>query len=683
MHRILLAAGLLALWSAASAATLVDIATDDTDMINGEDSEPSIAVDPSNPLNISVVAFSSLLGGWTTGNNALVWQSAAGGASWQPHALIPPPAAGRSGPEDQKIAYDSSGNLFVAVLVTNTQNQQKEAYIYRTEGPSSTTLTVGARYGINGQPDQPHLDVDKVPGSHCLGTLYSPWLDRGVQPHQSNVAWSSDQGQHMNNVAVGVTTCGNQSCDNATTRIALAPDGTAYVVYKQRQGLIPGTAPGLESAAFVVQRSDNCGRSWDALGNSPVTVHPTDTVQTFFATDWGAGRNQARAEASDAWIAVDPSGGDVYVAHVSVDDSTFGQIYVARSTDKGTTWAETRVTDFTRHSAYPEIAVANNGTIGVLYIDYIVPPGKLDVSFRHRFARSFDKGLHWTDQTLQEMDPLMPMLQVGNEKTKVVLWSDLAHPFDPPLWGDYEGLTAVGTTFSGVFTGAAYPPMRTQAQPDPIFFTEAATGPATLRVKKIVVPGNDPSRFDLKVDGTVRFPGAQNNGTMAIVLESGTHTVSESPVSSEYSTRFQGACAPSGMVTLVPGDDKTCTVVNFHGSGAFLTVQTILQPASDFGRFDISVDGALLLPSAGNGDSTGEIPLPPGTHSVEEEPDANTDGSLYRTSFQGACAPDGTVRLAPGDHKTCTITNRTCQPRTCQRGFHWCGCDEGCQRFCF
>jgi hypothetical protein len=454
VNRAALAAFLLALCQAASAANLIDIANDTTDPDNWPDAEPSIAVDPNNPRNISVVTISSDPFAWLGGRNAIVWQSKDGGATWVPSQILPPPPANSTGqPGDHNIAYDSSGRLFVTLLVTNVQN---EDFIYRPVLGSADLMPGMPPYG----DDDPHLDIDKVSGSHCFGTLYSPWLNTHVNPWRSNVALSSVQGNTINNVAVGATTF-----DNSTTRIALAPDGKAYVVYKLRQGLIAGTAPGLENAAFVVHRSDDCGQTWNALPNSPITVHPTATVQTFFATDWGAGKNMARAKASDAWIAVDRRSGDVYVAHVSVDASSFGQIYVARSPDNGQTWAETRVTDGTSHSAYPEIAVADNGTIGVLYIDFTVPPGKADASFRHRFARSFDRGEHWTEQTLQIMDP--SMLSLG--KRPVVPWTDGL------LWGDYEGLTAVGNTFYGVFTGASIG--RTQAQPDPIFFTEAATMP--------------------------------------------------------------------------------------------------------------------------------------------------------------------------------------------------------------
>src|SRR6185503_11345802 len=133
-----------------------------------------------------------------------------------------------------------------------------------------------------------------------------------------------------------------------------------------------------------------------------------------------------------------------------------GQIFVARSTDGGSHWASKRVTDGTHDSAYPEIAVAATGAVGVLYIDF--DDAGTSTIFRHRFARSFNSGSTWSDQILQAMDP-GPI-------------SNAASGF---LWGDYEGLTAVGSMFYGVFTGASMG--RTTSQLDPIFFKELATLP--------------------------------------------------------------------------------------------------------------------------------------------------------------------------------------------------------------
>ncbi len=433
---------------AQTAATLVDIATDATDPFNSADNEPSIAVNPANPLEIAVVAFSGNWGVAPTGQrvNAPVWRSNDGGATWTKVNQIPQPAAGLAGPGDRKNAFNSAGLLFVAELGSGGGRQN---FVFRQTGAPNAPLTAGASYG----DDQPHLDVDRAAAGPCFNRVYSPWLNFNVGPERSTATNSANGGAAVTNVAAG-----NGAFPNRTTRLALGPNGRAYVVFKTREGLVGGEPLQVENAHFRVKRSDDCGATWNSLGAPGVSVHGAPAVQTFFTNQFGnpAKGLVARARSSDAWIAADPGDGDVYVSYVSKDASGFGQIYMARSTDQGATWTSTRVTDGKNHSAYPEVAVASNGTVGVLYIDFDDSGAR--TIFRHRFARSFDDGAAWSDQILQSMDP-----------------GTLSNAPPGFLWGDYEGLTAHGETFYGVFTGESIG--RAKRQLDPIFFKETAARP--------------------------------------------------------------------------------------------------------------------------------------------------------------------------------------------------------------
>jgi hypothetical protein len=418
-------------------ARITNVATDATDPFNLDDSEPSIAVNPTNPLQIVIVAFSE---NWGTGVSAPIWWSTNGGLTWTKLFIIPEPSAGLAGPNDQKVAFDRAGNLHIAELGVGGGAQD---FIFRQTGSITSALVAGATYG----DDQPHLDIDRTTGA-CGNQLYSPWLNTGVSQWRSTVSNSANRGVTMADVGVG----NNAAFPNRTSRIALAPNGRAFLIYKTREG---GAGVNFENVHFRVARSDDCGVTWAGLGAGGVSVHGASAVVTFFTNQFGnpAKGKVARARSSDAWIAVDPSDGDIYAAYVNRDGTGFGQIFLARSTDNGATWTNTRVSDGTHHSAYPEVAVAANGTVGVLYVDYDdAGPATL---FRHRFARSFNNGATWTDQILQTMDP-----------------TPLANARNGFLWGDYEGLTAVGNTFYGVFTGASTG--RTTPQLDPIFFAESA-----------------------------------------------------------------------------------------------------------------------------------------------------------------------------------------------------------------
>ena len=375
-----------ALSSASPPIKLVDVATASTDPSNLPDSEPSIAVNPKNPNEIAIVTFSE---GWGPASPAPIWRSTDGGATWTKVKQIPQPPTNDVGPGDQKIAFDAAGNLFVAELDFGDHD-----FVYRQTGGANDPLTPGASYG----DDQPHLDVDRESQGPCFNRVYSPWLDTNTFPGRSTVSFSTDSGVSLTSVAAG----GNSAFSNRTTRIALASDGKAYVIYKTREG---GTGGGFEDAHFRVSRSDDCGASWNGLGTNGVSIHGLSTVETFYTDSFGnANKGMVnRARSSDAWIAVAPASGAVYAAHVRKDSSGFGQIYVAASTDEGQTWNSSRVTDGTRHSAFPEIAVNINGVIGVMYIDF--DDSGVKTIFRHNFAVSSDGGGTWANEVLREHGP--------------------------------------------------------------------------------------------------------------------------------------------------------------------------------------------------------------------------------------------------------------------------------------
>jgi hypothetical protein len=204
-------------------ARQVNIATDATDTGNSGDTEPSIAVNPANPNEVVVVSFS---GNWTATQMAPVWKSSDGGLTWRRVPQIPQPQAGLSGPGDQKVAFDSTGRLHVAELGVNGGGTNFD-FIFRQTGANDAALTAGASFG----DDQPHLDVDQRTSGTCAGRLYSPWLNFGVANPRSMVANSVDRGVNITNVGAG----NNSTFPNRTSRIAIAPNGRVYLIYKTRE----------------------------------------------------------------------------------------------------------------------------------------------------------------------------------------------------------------------------------------------------------------------------------------------------------------------------------------------------------------------------------------------------------------------------------------------------------------
>src|SRR5262249_23659317 len=124
--------------------------------------------------------------------------------------------------------------------------------------------------------------------------------------------------------------------------------------------------------------------------------------------------------------------------------------------------------------------------------------------------------------------------------------------------------------------------------------------------------------------------------------------------------RFIGRdCQSDGTITLTAGDEAICTIVNVrHGTPppALLTVTKICVPADDGGRFNLTING-LTARDVPCGGKFGPVAVPPGQHQVGESAGTGTSLSDYTTTIGGACAPDGTVTLAPGELATCAITN--------------------------
>jgi Transposase/Regulator of chromosome condensation (RCC1) repeat len=107
----------------------------------------------------------------------------------------------------------------------------------------------------------------------------------------------------------------------------------------------------------------------------------------------------------------------------------------------------------------------------------------------------------------------------------------------------------------------------------------------------------------------------------------------------------------SGGMAIAAGSNFSLAV---RTSGALLTVNKILvHPDQNHLRlFDLRVDGVTVRANI-NAGSTGPLTVSPGNHTVSE----NTHLGSFGEVISGDCAADGTVNLAIGDHKICTITN--------------------------
>lgn len=209
------------------------------------------------------------------------------------------------------------------------------------------------------------------------------------------------------------------------------------------------------------------------------------------------------------------------------------------------------------------------------------------------------------------------------------------------------------------------------------------TSEATLHVIKHVV--NDDGGKEIATDFIMHVKAPGSSGPLADVvspatgaeapgtsyaLTSGTYVVSED-VHAGYAQSFSGDCDGNGNVTLISGTHKTCTITNDDiltktppppSAPESATLHVVKIVINDNGGKAV-VSDAVVHVTSGSGDVSGSpqagvaspgtsYALNAGTYMVSED-----FFSGYKVAIGGDCSASGAVVLAPGDDKTCTITN--------------------------
>ena len=118
---------------------------------------------------------------------------------------------------------------------------------------------------------------------------------------------------------------------------------------------------------------------------------------------------------------------------------------------------------------------------------------------------------------------------------------------------------------------------------------------------------------------------------------------------------FRAEYRPSDVAPYSPGSRTNKDTECFEAKVArpTLTVTKLCVPPGDPGRFDLVIDGATT--NVGCGGTIGPIEVSAGPHKIRES--AGSGLGDYTSVIGGACAADGSITLAAGDSKTCTITN--------------------------
>jgi hypothetical protein len=454
-----------------------------TDTAN--DGETSIAVNPLNPNEIIVSAFS---GGWGGGGNAVIYHTTNGGITWTRSATVPPPPGWPLGcPCDWAWDYGRNNELSAAILglspttcpipcgssplpsctfdvvaLTTTDPVQTALFNYfdPTGLPVQAQETNHLVAGSIGNADQPWLLVNQDPTNVNQDNVYVAYDDfnntDGVDGTDMRVAVS--YGTNPPNFTVDSQPGNAISGVNPGHRMANDPR-TGYMYSLFQRNTAGGADP--KTINYMLNRSTDGGATW-TLNGSPggiivATANSTQPTPKF-------GTVNALLGGVDH-AAVDPNTGDIYYVYGNRDAGTGNnRLAIRRIVSDGAGGVVVGAERFVNgqvQSAIPSVAVTDDGTVGVFYYSFDGFSSDDFPIFTAWLALSTDKGETFTSQRLLTF--LSSGKNVSTDNRQRVL-------------GDYMQMKALGNCFYGAFTGNGVPFGRPFANHDPIFF-KVTVGP--------------------------------------------------------------------------------------------------------------------------------------------------------------------------------------------------------------
>jgi hypothetical protein len=398
--------------------TVVNIIPNSSSGERNQDSEPSIAVNPANPLEIAATSFTPSPNAGS--QNSPIFFSSDGGNTWSLLDLI----AGTP-VRDQTVRFAStSGNLYGGVLWGPGGLSTINFDILRTNDFSG--LTQMTRLARRQNDDQPFIQSATVLSGPGAGRdrIYVGSNDHAPANVPATMDLSLDAANAAATTATFVIEGRTVVRDGFQTRPAIHDSGVIYALY---YALITGSS----NCDVVIVRDDNWATSatpFNALidsGDSRQGVRiVTGISNPFLSLFLGQQRT-----GGDLSIAVDPNNNaTVYVCWGDLQGSTY-TLHVRKSTDSGATWSGDLRT--ITNATNPALAINNKGRLGFLY----------------QLVNGTGTNQRW--QTMVELTHS----DFASITTHVLANTPATTPaktFDPYL-GDYLYMMAVGESFHGIF----------------------------------------------------------------------------------------------------------------------------------------------------------------------------------------------------------------------------------------
>jgi hypothetical protein len=426
--------------AAGAGVLVVNIIPQSLSAERNQDSEPMLAVNPTNANHIVATAFTP---DPAHGLSAPYYVSTDGGNTWGLNAVVP----GGEMTADITVAFSGAADkLYAGILRQDSPFPITRMNILRADDFSSNVpMTV---LDDRQQPDQPFTQAATVSSGADTGKerLYVGNNDFAASPQTATLDVSLDAGSAnpaIQSIRLEHRDTGGQ--DGPQVRTAVHSDGTVYSAFygwRAQTGDFQ-TNTLVVTADVVVTRDD----AWGAGGAAfQALVDPADNlpglrvaqgVQFRFSSTGTDDTGQQRLGGTLS-IAVDPraqQSGTVYIAWGADEADTGFTIHVRRSTNNGAAWSANDLLTLPR-ATNAALAVNSNGVLALLYqqLTGLGPGQRWDTHVQ----RSNDGGVNWVD--------IMLATTPSGEPKKA-----FPDGFDPYL-GDYIHMLAVGKDFYGIFS---------------------------------------------------------------------------------------------------------------------------------------------------------------------------------------------------------------------------------------
>ncbi|WP_298354923.1 Hint domain-containing protein [Rhodoblastus sp.] len=401
--------------------SIVDVIPASDSAETNQNSETSIAVNPGNPNQIVLGAFTGnfVRSGVTTD----FFDTTNGGATWADY--------GNLVTDDKTMAWLADGSKFLTSILTPTGDIQT----YSGTTTSAFQLTNNFAPANPDNLDQPWIRTG--PSNHIYVAYNNLNLYGVGNGGTASVNVSTNGGSTFTPVVIDKVGAGAGQ-DAPSVRTAVNGN-VVYAAFTRWNSVLDtnNTGETRYSAQIVVVRSDNGGAdSFGALGASGHGTVVAATISAFASDENGSLTLGQERTGGGLAIAVDPNNSNhVVVAYENAPGAINSgqlQLVVAESTDGGASWTTKFTTSTSVRSDLPAVSILSNGTIGFLYDSYNPSTNQLS---QHLLTTSNDFAS--TTDTL-----------LGTESNATPIAT-----FDPYV-GDFNDLTSIGNTFYGTFAAS-------------------------------------------------------------------------------------------------------------------------------------------------------------------------------------------------------------------------------------